>query len=144
MIGLSIFPRGICQICGCTDTNACVTEAGPCFWVNEEHDLCSTCYSEMSADDVGNLDMNVMINVPLHTFVDFHHFNRFRVPIISITYNTSDFPHKYAGRLFDLDQPTPYIVIRNTLEELRQEIPPHFSVLERSVNDDPVIVEVWV
>lgn len=30
-----------CRICGCTDDQACVTEAGPCHWVGA--DLCSAC-----------------------------------------------------------------------------------------------------
>jgi hypothetical protein len=30
-----------CRICGCTDERACVTDAGPCFWV--EVDVCSAC-----------------------------------------------------------------------------------------------------
>ncbi|MGG4106724.1 hypothetical protein AAXB25_22760 [Paenibacillus lautus] len=47
---MNIFPHGICQTCGCTDTNACVTEEGPCFWVNGEHDLCSACYSKMDLE----------------------------------------------------------------------------------------------
>lgn len=28
-----------CRVCGCTDTQACMTEEGPCFWLEE--DLCS-------------------------------------------------------------------------------------------------------
>lgn len=39
-----LFPVGICKKCGCTDNNACMTEEGPCSWVNEAHDLCSACY----------------------------------------------------------------------------------------------------
>lgn len=30
-----------CRLCGCTETTACLTEAGPCWWV--EPDLCSAC-----------------------------------------------------------------------------------------------------
>lgn len=30
-----------CRVCGCTEISACVTEAGPCWWV--EGDLCSAC-----------------------------------------------------------------------------------------------------
>lgn len=30
-----------CRVCGCTYNNACVTENGPCSWVDE--DLCSVC-----------------------------------------------------------------------------------------------------
>jgi len=31
---------GTCRVCGCTDDNAC--EQG-CWWVDEEHTLCSSC-----------------------------------------------------------------------------------------------------
>lgn len=30
-----------CRVCGCTEARACVTEDGPCWWV--EGDLCSAC-----------------------------------------------------------------------------------------------------
>ena len=30
-----------CRVCGCVDLRACVTAAGPCYWV--EPDLCSAC-----------------------------------------------------------------------------------------------------
>jgi hypothetical protein len=33
-----------CRVCGCTEDNACVTDDGPCFWVEE--DLCSACASK--------------------------------------------------------------------------------------------------
>lgn len=35
---------GCCRQCGCTDRYAC---AGGCGWVNEERDLCSSCYERM-------------------------------------------------------------------------------------------------
>lgn len=31
----------VCRGCGCTDTSACMTEDGPCRWIEE--DLCSGC-----------------------------------------------------------------------------------------------------
>lgn len=34
------WPRA-CRACGCTDAAACITDAGPCWWV--EGDLCSAC-----------------------------------------------------------------------------------------------------
>ena len=47
-----------CRGCGCTDHAACLTMAGPCWWVDD--DLCSRCagidgadvsiYSEAEAD----------------------------------------------------------------------------------------------
>jgi hypothetical protein len=30
-----------CRVCGCTQDRACVSEDGPCWWV--EADLCSAC-----------------------------------------------------------------------------------------------------
>jgi len=30
-----------CRVCGCTDTQACMTGEGPCYWLEE--DLCSAC-----------------------------------------------------------------------------------------------------
>ena len=30
-----------CRVCGCTDSHACMTDNGPCDWV--EPDLCSAC-----------------------------------------------------------------------------------------------------
>lgn len=30
-----------CRVCGCDDNHACMTEEGPCYWV--EDDLCSAC-----------------------------------------------------------------------------------------------------
>lgn len=35
-----------CRICGCTDLRACVSETGPCHWV--EPDLCSACVGNPS------------------------------------------------------------------------------------------------
>jgi len=34
-----------CRVCGCTENTPCMTEDGPCYWV--EKDLCSACASEM-------------------------------------------------------------------------------------------------
>ncbi|MDO8837992.1 MAG: hypothetical protein Q7V31_03625 [Parvibaculum sp.] len=30
-----------CRVCGCTQNNACMTDEGPCYWI--EKDLCSGC-----------------------------------------------------------------------------------------------------
>lgn len=37
-----------CRVCGCTDTNACVTATGNCFWIEE--DLCSACELKMARE----------------------------------------------------------------------------------------------
>jgi hypothetical protein len=33
-----------CRRCGCTESNACMTAAGPCCWV--EKDLCNACLTK--------------------------------------------------------------------------------------------------
>jgi len=40
LLGGPDFVSRKCRVCGCTDTQACMTEDGPCFWLEE--DLCST------------------------------------------------------------------------------------------------------
>lgn len=38
--------KGECKICKCTDTdcNQCVEKTGgPCFWIDENQDVCSAC-----------------------------------------------------------------------------------------------------
>lgn len=35
---------GTCKYCGCTDDNACVhPDLGACWWVDDEHEVCSHC-----------------------------------------------------------------------------------------------------
>lgn len=43
---------GTCKNCGCTDDNACMhPDHGPCYWIDEEHEMCSHCYVEEIAND---------------------------------------------------------------------------------------------
>ena len=37
-----------CRVCGCTQMQACQTEDGPCFWL--EDDLCSGCLDAEDGD----------------------------------------------------------------------------------------------
>lgn len=40
-----------CKVCGCTDQQAC---PGGCYWVDNKHSVCSTCYDNiMQAIDTG-------------------------------------------------------------------------------------------
>lgn len=48
-----MFGEGVCRVCGCTDENACITEAGACWWISElERDLCSACVDSSSTTDI--------------------------------------------------------------------------------------------
>lgn len=77
---------------------------------------------------------------------DFHNviFDNFRLPIIAVYFNTSDFPDKYIARIWDLDTPTRFAVIRDTLEGIHDTIPSKFSKLDAHPHDDKVIVETWI
>lgn len=67
-----------------------------------------------------------------------------RFPIICIYSHPSDYPDKFVARLFDIDSPTDVYEIADTLDEIRQTIPPEMVRMERDPNDDPCIVEVFM
>ena len=89
------------------------------------------------------------VNVILRDFhgVNWHEKTRI-LPNFTVFFNPQDFPGKYVVRLFDGNLPTRLLVVKNTLEEARAAIPQApplgFVRMERSPNDDPVIVEVWM
>ena len=70
------------------------------------------------------------------------------IPMAVIYRKPEDYPEDYVVRLFDgkTGQPTPMIILRDTLEECREDIQKSgFSAcFPRSRYDDPVIVESWV
>lgn len=85
-----------------------------------------------------------MKTYPLESFEQVAWF-KFKMPLIVVYEKPTDFPDSYVGRIWDLDKSTEFAVMRPTLEELRAAIPQErFVRLDRSFNDDPVIVEVWV
>lgn len=71
-------------------------------------------------------------------------YGRMEMPIISVTYDTKDYPGQYAARLFDTEKPTQYVIVKGTLEDIRELIPGYFRNIGRTPEDDPVIVEVWI
>jgi len=76
------------------------------------------------------------------TFLDFEFEGD--IPIISVCQNTSDFPDCFTARLFYLTNATPFVIVKQTLEEIRECIPDRFIRVNRNHDDDPVIVEVWL
>lgn len=73
--------------------------------------------------------------------------NQERLPMFTVTENPTDYPGHFVARLC-VTLPgvvhTPYVLVRNTLEELRAAIPPECACLTRSPGDDPKIVETWL
>ena len=67
------------------------------------------------------------------------------LPIICVYYNPSDYPGKYVARVFDVTVASKYVVVKDTLEEIRKAIPKNrFKRFVRRDNDDPVIVETYI
>lgn len=66
------------------------------------------------------------------------------VTIWTIYDHPTDYPDKFVARKFILDKPTSEVIIADTLEELREMLPLGLSCFNRSVTDDPVIVETWM
>jgi hypothetical protein len=68
----------------------------------------------------------------------------FKMPIIAIFSSPADYQEMFVARVFDVDKPTHYILMRTNLEAIRSEIPDGFSLVPRSSSDDPKIVETWI
>ena len=70
------------------------------------------------------------------------------MPMAVIYKKPKDYPDKYVVRIFDgkTGRPTNLIILRNTLEECREDIKAsgYSACLQRSKYDDPVIVETWL
>lgn len=67
-----------------------------------------------------------------------------KAPIICIYNNPEDYPGQFVARLWDLDKPTRYAIVANTLEAIRAAIPDGMICFRRDQNDDPCIVESWI
>lgn len=74
-------------------------------------------------------------------------FSDMFLPIIVVTKDPKDYPGKVVGRVWEGKSglPSNLVVVRDTLEQLRETIPTHrFVCAGRKPNDDPVIVECWL
>lgn len=66
-------------------------------------------------------------------------------PVITVYKNPADYPDKFVARAFDIHRPTDLVAIADTYEELLKAIPDQIMVrVDRSEEDDPVIVEIWI
>lgn len=66
------------------------------------------------------------------------------IPVIIVTANQDDHPRRYVARLWDMSVPTStqYMVLEDTLEDLRKAIPAEMSRLPAAPDDS--IVEAWL
>lgn len=70
------------------------------------------------------------------------------IPMIAIYVHPKDYPDKYVARLWATGKFGPraslYIVIADSLEDIRKAVPPGMFRWPRDVKDDPVLVETWI
>ena len=73
-------------------------------------------------------------------------FEGMKLPMVAVYEKPLDFPDKYIARVFDCEKPTNVIIIRDSLEECREDITAagFLVCLERSPSDVISIVEIWM
>lgn len=70
-----------------------------------------------------------------------------KLPVISVYKSPADYKNKYVARLFDslpVPKPLNYVIVKNSLQEVRKGIPQHMTKLKRCDGDDPTIVENYI
>lgn len=85
-------------------------------------------------------------DIILDDFIHFHfEWNVGKIPVICVYRKPSDYPEKYVARVFDVTTPTEYVVVKDTLEEIRNAIPKmRFVRFKRRHDDAPEIVESYI
>lgn len=85
---------------------------------------------------------------PKQHHVEMHYKLRENLPIWAICRpTTKDFPGQWTDRMhLSLPEPKPtdLLIVGETLEEVRQQLPPGLAKITRQVDDDPVIEESWI
>lgn len=68
-------------------------------------------------------------------------------PIVAIYFHPEDYPEAAVARVFDLDKPTNIVMVRDQVEELRNDIMDTFPWMlrfDRAKNDPRSIIETWL
>lgn len=66
------------------------------------------------------------------------------LPLITIYHGPDDYPDKYVARLWDLDRPTRYVAVAESLEKIQETVPKNMLLLGRRPEDDPCVLEAYV
>lgn len=81
-------------------------------------------------------------------FARLHWRLRSRLPMWTVYMPTTrDYPGRYVARMFVTlpeSKPTRFVLLHDTLEGLRELLPPGLLRIHRDPSDDPVILEVWL
>jgi hypothetical protein len=71
-------------------------------------------------------------------------FSEYTMPIICIYNSPSDYQGMFVARLFDVNKPTAIILMRSSLDSIRQEIPERFTLVPKAAGEDANIVESYI
>lgn len=77
-------------------------------------------------------------------------FSKFTMPMIVIYEKPLDYSNSYVARVYNYDPilkryvPTKYVAVKESYESLIKEIPLNLAKVERCVEDDPCIVEIYM
>lgn len=66
--------------------------------------------------------------------------SKFDFPIITVYKSPLDYPEKYVARIFDLDVPTCYIMVKESFDDICNSIDSDMVMVGTSDNDDKKIV----
>ena len=97
--------------------------------------------------------MNVRIKDEI--FDDFHNadLSGLRMPTVVVYFNTKDYPGEYVARIWDscaqhevktMPAPSNFVMVKDTIDQIRKGIPRNMSKIPRSVDDEVHIVEVYI
>ena len=84
-----------------------------------------------------------MTSTIIASFVGFD-FKEVNVPLIVVYDNPTDFEGYFVARLFSLDQPTPFCIVKKSLEDITKAIPNELKAISRHPKDDPKIVSIYM
>lgn len=100
--------------------------------------------SNQEYKDVAEAVKNMTIEVNSFQEVD---IRGLQVPIVCIYNSPEDYPDKVVARLFDLENPLNIVLVRYSIEEIREDIMksfPHMVRFDRNKNDLKSITESWI
>lgn len=83
-------------------------------------------------------------DIILETFDPEHIMKIAPIPLICVYKRPADYPQKFVARLWNVDRATRYIVLADTIEEVRKAVPPDMIRFPRDQKDDPCIIESYI
>lgn len=73
-------------------------------------------------------------------------FSDFKMPIIAVYQNPEDYPGKCVARIFDLDEPTSVVIVKDALGLIQNDIRINTGMyfVKRGEDDVKSLVGVWM